>query len=202
MKRYLIIAISVLSGCLTDHEQGFIFPNSKFEQDTLTTWWRPCASNSFGYVYQPTNHDEAIKGNIEVYVPKYVATTNLYLEMMNDPFLKGENIRTVLFNSPSCGEEIETFYKKAFSKARWYKVRDIYKVEEGCVFWIRVYGKNDKQVLICISGPGEYLPKEKEERAKGSFSCRGIEFKFLRMEPSELLGNNYTNYYKIDLTIR
>ena len=42
----------------------------------------------------------------------------------------------------------------------------------------------------------------KEERAKGSFSCRGIEFKFLRMEPSELLGNNYTNYYKIDLTIR
>lgn len=115
--------------------------------------------------------------------------------MFQDPFQTNENMPQVTFCTPLPAEVVSKYYQKQFTQHGWQEVRQELIIEQcyGDGDWIRVYKKNAALVRLHIMGMWEQASDEKQWFLQGTFISRSIIFTFIGMQPSELLGNNYTN---------
>lgn len=182
MKRFVPILILAVfaTGCTTVQTESpgtptFIFPDSWYVKDG-----KRCLLEDMKKSFQVPD-DEAL----------YQAVKDLGPNMrdeLKDPFVQ-ETLPFVMFDSSRPGEEIATFYQRAFRAAGWKETRGILTVEytNGGGDWLRVYSRDTQMVLIHIMGPMATLPTDTPE----SFAVRTITLRFRGIAPEEFLGPGF-----------
>ncbi|MDA3800282.1 MAG: hypothetical protein PF692_14545 [Kiritimatiellae bacterium] len=191
----------LLLGCVSipqpvSGENPFIYPQSEFTDASLFTPWYIrdgfVVTNDIaaGFANGDGFDAEAYAFTLQI----FEINSNELDRMLADPFMKTKNIPSVTFDGYYApAKVIAKYYKKQFKQHGWHKVRDRFVIEEynGGGDWIRVYGKDDALVRIHIMGAWNFYRDEKENMRSGSFSPRMIQFQFICIEPSGLLGNDY-----------
>ncbi len=160
----------------------WIFPTAEFvtEQEE---WFR---TKPF-YVVPPEYRAPDTKpiDPVQLYCGRF--GTNAVMTMLQDPFLC-RHYRNVAYNTHTPRPELEYYYTNLFAEAGWRTVRERIDLETATFgMFCRVYGRGEALVRLQIRG----FEDAPDDHGVDGFCYWQIQFHFLDMEPSALLGSDY-----------
>jgi hypothetical protein len=195
-KRLLLLYVLLIFivGCVSvpkpiSGENPFIYPKSDFISEEKFTSPYAIEDNQ----ESSDNNGLPLNNNYDFFSECLGISSNELDVMLSDPFLKTKDMPCVTFDGYYApAKVIAKYYQNKFNQHGWHKVRDMYVVEQcnGGGDWIRVYGKSDALVRIHIMGAWNFYRDEKEFK-QDRVPTRMIQFWFIGMKPSDLLGNDY-----------
>lgn len=188
----IVILVGVLAGCVSIPEPSvghtpFVYPRSDFVSQTNITVWAGFESSGI------TNHADFVRVMSEFFSASDIFTTEERTALENDPFITTPNLPFVTFDTFDPAQTVAKYYRAQFTEHGWQVIRGILLVEycNGGGDWVRVYQKGDALVHIHVMGLWKRDRDEKRGMAEGEYLVRSIMFRFIDVEPSEVLGREY-----------